>query len=550
MLHIDFLRNRCSDYKDEFIKTASGRYYTSELVGYRLARVLAKAFNNKHPNAKSARVIDPFGGDGRLVYWLISAWSDFGFPPLDWIVEIWDLDDIGYKHGQTKFQKISEKNASITAIFKKVDTFRETCCNEDQFDIVLTNPPWELLKPDRREITQLAQSLQRDYISKMREYDNWLTTNYPLSQPKRKFAGWGTNLSRVGFEVCLRLARENALVGVVLPASILADDQSVDLRKHLLIEHSIIDLAYYPAEAKQYEKADVPSITITAICKGQSLNSIPLYSHREGKVDERTTININIHNLKKVGYVLPVSFGGNAMELLNKLASNFIKWNELESGLLPCLWAGREIDETGRSKWLKAEDHNSPLFIKGRMVDRYRIREEPNQSVVRPEWTIPTSVSHERIVWRDVSRPSQKRRIIATIIPAGWVAGNSLGAAYFLDDNAIALKALLATMNSTTFEFQLRAYLATGHISLSALRKVTVPSIDVLQTDKYLAMLVTEIFEGNSKLELVADAYVAKSLYHLEESEYAAILNQYPKITSTEQALYLEAFSSLETQNI
>jgi Alw26I/Eco31I/Esp3I family type II restriction m6 adenine DNA methyltransferase len=205
---------------------------------------------------------------------------------------------------------------------------------------------------------------------------------------------------------------------------------------------------------------------------------------------------------------------------------------------------GREVDETGSSKWLTSNDDKLLKFVKGRMIERYNIREYPSQGVARPGWDPPASTNYPRIAWRDVSRPSQKRRIIATIIPAGWAAGNSLGVAFFRDNNMTALKALLGIMNSTTFEFQLRAYLATGHISLSSLRKVSVPPLETLQTEIFLAKIVDDILHATYKNKLIADAYIARNIYGLTEQEYDSVLNLFTKMTNEERLGYLKAYQA------
>lgn len=46
------------------------------------------------------------------------------------------------------------------------------------------------------------------YIDSLREFDDYLSRVLPYSQPKRKFAGWGTNLSRVGAELSLEICNK------------------------------------------------------------------------------------------------------------------------------------------------------------------------------------------------------------------------------------------------------------------------------------------------------------------------------------------------------
>lgn len=509
-----------------------------------MAKIVAKEFHLANPNVRSIRVLDPFAGDGRLIEWLISSWIELAFPSVTWQVSMWDIHDTGFEVAVGRLTKITARCTKIVSKIKTVDAFQEAHEKNGEFDIVITNPPWELLKPDRREISQLQEGLRNQYLLKMRAYDRWVANQYPISQPRRKFAGWGTNLSRVGLDASLRLARREGIIGCVLPASVLADDQSVMLRKHLLTEHAVLDIAYYPAEAKLYDRADISSITVIAKTRSASSSSVPLYSFSlNSEHTEEIDIPIDLGSLKKVDFVLPVSFGGKALEILSTLSSRFPKWLELETSRQ--IWAGREIDETGSSTWLKTRGHNLPLFIKGRMIERYTISIKPNQRISKLNWTAPPSSNHIRIVWRDVSRPNQKRRMIATIIPPGWVAGNSLGVAFFRNGNLTALKNFLGVMNSTAFEFQLRAHLATGHVSLSALRKVALPPVRLFENDEYLASLVTSTLYGCVESKLIIDAYVAKCLYRLSEDEYENILCLFNKLKEEEKYDLLQKYRSV-----
>src|SRR5207302_5715233 len=84
------------------------------------------------------------------------------------------------------------------------DTFERELA--DEFDVVITNPPWENLKPDRRDAVDLRKGQSATYAAELRDYDRFLGSRFPLSQPGRRFSGWGANLSRVGTEVALRVA--------------------------------------------------------------------------------------------------------------------------------------------------------------------------------------------------------------------------------------------------------------------------------------------------------------------------------------------------------
>lgn len=152
MLHLDYLKKHGGD-EAHFVKRATGRYYTGELVGRRLAQQAAMIFHRAHPAAFSIAVLDPFGGDGRLIQWLIEAWVDSAFPDVRWEIAIWDLDDVGFSDARERLKGVTARyGVKQRCSFRTLDTFSEAPKKRANFDLVLTNPPWELLKPDRREL--------------------------------------------------------------------------------------------------------------------------------------------------------------------------------------------------------------------------------------------------------------------------------------------------------------------------------------------------------------------------------------------------------------
>lgn len=537
MLHLAKIQEHPEADIEDLVKKASGRYYTGEFVGRRLASIVACQVS-KPKGERVLNVLDPFGGDGRLIEWLIDAAQQAGIKRVAWKVTVLDVSDVGFAVCEQRLLRLRKTGAVVEHELRITDAFLEAVALPSTFDVVITNPPWELLKPDRRELERLSPQGRDSYVRSMREYDLQLASGLPMSQPKRKFAGWGTNLSRVGLEASLQFAKQGGIVGVVMPASFLADEQSVALRKHALTNHAMLDLAYFPAEQKHYGGADVESITMVLAKGGPAAKGVPLETYGEQR--RTTIISLDGPSLERVDHVLPIRVCEETANLARQLSDEFPRWAELESGGV--IWAGRELDETGSTNWLAPLSDATPPFIRGRMIGRFQVSEQPLQGVAKVGWSATASVNYQRIVWRDVSRPNQKRRMIATLVPPGWVAGNSLGVLYFRGRCQTMLRAFLAVMNSTSFEFQLRSYLATGHVTLGALRKVAVPSETQLSAAGRLAAIVDEALAGDGSAEARLDAYVAREVYGLSRDQYSGVLSQFPKLDSSECECFLRAF--------
>ena len=106
------------------------------------------------------RVIDPFAGDGRLVRWLIEVYSISITPNVNWEVTLWDVNQDGLITAEKEFQnlkssdRVSLKISQGDAFVKAINDDGEAYLN--QFDVVITNPPWEVIKPDHRQIKKIS----------------------------------------------------------------------------------------------------------------------------------------------------------------------------------------------------------------------------------------------------------------------------------------------------------------------------------------------------------------------------------------------------------
>lgn len=533
MEHLEHLkkasRPEAANDSKGLLTRVTGRFYTHDFIAKHLVDAVLRAWN---PRTETVRVIEPFCGDGRLVTALLEK-SALAKARRAWEITIWDCDQGALDIAKKKIARVAkEHHITARVIAIAGDSFTRAPEHSGQFDLCITNPPWEVLKPDRRELTDLSPDQAERYIDLLKKHDTALRSLYPLSAPLKRFSGWGTNLARCGVEACLRLLSPDGVAGIVSPASLLADQMFRNIRKWVLSQHCVHDLAFYAAEARLFENVDQPSITIVASRAPQN-GIAPVLSVYEKDLS-KTSLKMSPEEwcqLNEGSFIVPLQFGLSVVKIQAKWR-HLPKFNDLESRREPDgLWAGRELDETGHEKFLA--ESGDYLFMKGRMVKRFGIAEQPTRFVSRSGPSIPVSADHHRLVWRDVARPNQKRRMHGTIIPPGFVTGNSLNVAYFRDGNLPRLKALLAVMNSLVFEAQVRSRLATAHISLGSVREVHVPHLTDERIVKTLAELVDRSIAGDAQASTRLEVEVAQ-LYGLDREDMAELLSSFAKIEGNE----------------
>jgi len=520
------------------LQRATGRFYTHNIIGQHLVLSLMNVINFQ--KLSFIRLVEPFCGDGRLVCWLMESVAA-RYPELmrNWEITLWEIDEdalqVAIEAVQTTAARLSEK---VTVYAVAGNSFHLATQAKGAFHICLTNPPWETLKPDRRELELLSPEDAADYTDYLRAQTEELSHLYPHSVPSSRFSGWGVNLARCGTEAALQLVNTGGVCGVVLPASLLADKVSEPFRNWLFSNHTPHDISYYVAEARLFSEVDQQSVTVTLSNHYAQITSISLTTYDKACMPSISEIGTAAWDgISLNGYTIPVQFGSNLLHIVPQLR-HWPTFTDLEGERSTDLWAGRELDETNYRGFVAP--HGVHPFLKGRMISRFTVSYTPSLYLKPNGPAIPKSINFYRLVWRDVARPSQKRRMQAAIIPPGCVTGNSLNVAYFRDNSIVRLQALLGLMNSFVFEAQVRMHLATAHVSLGAVRKVNLPPISDNIVTERLAHLVTLCQKGDMDAQIMLEVVIAQR-YALSRDNFAEILMAYSKLEDQERDDLLSA---------
>lgn len=519
--------------KKDTLDRALGKFYTPVLISEGLVDDILVRI--KFENISLYRIVDPFCGDGRLVAsFLQKAKEKYQIENVIWEIHLWDFDEVAVKVAQEKIEELVMNlglNATINA--KCQDSFKVSIDFFGYFDMVITNPPWETIKPDIRELRKLTDELRCQYISELRIYDSELARIMPNSQPKKKFAGWGTNLSRCGTELSIKLLKAEGFCGIVTPLSLLMDQMSSQLRKWLLAETIIFEVLCYPAEAKLFNFVDQDTVAMILQRKASDDKfKIDLIKYgRNGQLSGKEILDFHLNDIKKLNYCIPVSTNAGIIKILKKWDS-FPVIGDYESKEKK-LWLGRELDETRFNEYLNKVGRFT--FLKGRMIGRYKLIQKPTMYVDEQKRVVPKTALHTRIAWRDVSRRNQARRLIAAIIPPMMATGNSLHVGYFQDDDIEKLRALLAIFNSVPFEYQVRSILGTGHISLGIIRQIRIPPLENREFVRRLSQRMLDLDENPfTEEETLLDLEVSVAqAYGLKKDEYAMLLQSFEGLSNS-----------------
>ena len=529
----DLVAHHCGDHGyngKTLVERLSGRFYTPSHLADDLAEQMVSVLDPK--SLKQINATDPFCGDGRLVIALLSAATKRPeLVKLPWLIELRDREAAAVKDAAERVSAAARGlgiRVETSAIVG--DTFESDL--SPRFDLVITNPPWELLKPDSRELQHLSSIAADRYREGLRATSRSLDDRFPDARAERAWGGWGTNLARCGWDLCLSIAQKGGIIGIILPATMMGDQSSTRMRRKAFGMNKLIDAAVYPSEARLFDRVDQPVVTLTMRVGVRVSGTGRVRSFDADRLSSgEQALKLNKTAMEARGWTIPIGRPSGADELMTKF-SGLPTLQSWEGEGASDLWLGRELDETRIIE--KVTKGRSHPFIKGRMIGRHGVVEEPTMSVRPPFCAGFHSIDRPRAVWRDVARATSKRRMIGTVIPAGWVAGNSLHVACYRDGDIDRTAALHALLSSFVVEAQVRSRLTTGHMSLGVVRRARMPVLDDRLIEHLSSLSYNVMNGGGMAAEYCLEIAVAKA-YGLDRDEMARLLDDFPKLEEGER---------------
>lgn len=156
------------------------------------------------------------------------------------------------------------------------------------FDLVFSNPPYCLLKVNKKEDEQKLNGYYVKLQNKILNEINFFRTSgiYQYS-----IEGM-LNYYQLSIEMILRLTKSKGQIGIICPSSLFADLTSTKLRKHLLNSHKLHFIRYFPESAKLFENV--------------SQSTVIFYLQKNGKTDNigieisENTFKIDLSTIRKI----------------------------------------------------------------------------------------------------------------------------------------------------------------------------------------------------------------------------------------------------------
>lgn len=398
----------------------------------------------------------------------------------------------------------------------------------DGFDVVLTNPPYKLLKANGNKY--------KDELNKNKHaVDVKKVINFIKQNRIYQFNHGTLNYYKIFLEEILEnYTHASSKVGAIIPITLLNDKQSELLRKRIINKYKLFKIYIIP-EKNEFFPDISQAFCFFALDKTNPGNVIKINPRVVAARDFHDKgIEIQVSHLEKISETAPIviesEIGWRILEKLNNLP----KLGRLDS---ICNARG-ELDLTLDKDFITTEKTSLPL-LRGNNVSEFSYttgKYYTNEKFVSKLSEKQKYILKERIVCQQISNIHLEKRLKFTKIPGNVVLGNSCNFVTFdeslFSNQKVSLDYLLGILNSLLLNWRFKITNSNNHISNYELAEL--PIIIPSSSDKKeIENLVYRIKENRSPEDIYKLNMKVFNLYGLGEDEINYILGKHQKLVES-----------------
>ncbi len=404
--------------------------------------------------------------------------------------------------------------------------FDEIINKRGGFDAIITNPPWEIFKPNSKEFFEEFSDLVTKKKMTIHDFEKeqsellrdpeirkaWLDylSSYPhlsaffraapqfknqISVVDGKKSGTDINLYKLFTEQCFNLLRTDGYCGIVIPSGIYTDLGTKQLREMLFTQSKVTGLFCFENRKQIFEGVDSRfKFNVLTFEKGGVTKTFPaaFMRHEVAELEcfpqeGATLISINLIRRLSPDSLSVIEFKNEADVCVFNKMNVFPRLGER----LPGKWnlvLGNEFHMTGDSHLFKTEPAKGRLpLYEGKMISqfnhewakpRYWIDEIKGRKVILgrgEDKNQNLAYQSYRLGHRSIASSTNERTMIATVLPPKVFFGHSINASReYLDPKSLLF--LTGILNSFIFDFALRAS-TTTNLTMFFIYQLSVPRL-------------------------------------------------------------------------
>ena len=393
------------------------------------------------------------------------------------------------------------------------------------FDVILTNPPYKLLKANGNK-----------YQNELNENEYAIDVKKLISFIKEKstykFNQGTLNYYKIFLEEILEnYTHSSSRIGAIIPITLLNGKQSELLRKRIINKYKLFKLYIIP-EKNEFFPDTSQAFCFFALDKAAPGDIIKINPQVISSQDfGNKGVEVKISHIEKMSETAPI------------IIENEIGWQILEKlNTLPRLRALNsicnargELDLTLDKNFITKKKTSLPL-LRGSNVSEFSYTTSDyytDEKFISKLSEKQKYIIRERIVCQQISNIHLEKRLKFTKIPGNVVLGNSCNFLTFnesLFGNQVSLDYLLGILNSLLLNWRFKITNSNNHISNYELAElpIVIPSVT---EKKEVENLVYAIKENGNKENIYKLNMKVFHLYNLNNKEIDYVLGKHKKMT-------------------
>lgn len=396
----------------------------------------------------------------------------------------------------------NEKGIDLSNEFK-------TVFEKGGFDIVFSNPPYCLLKVNKKAKEQ--QKLNGYYVNLQNKVQNEI--NFFRTSGVYQYSIEGMlNYYQLSIEMILRLTKTNGQIGIICPSSLFADLTSAKLRKYILTSHKLHFIRYYPEAARLFENV--------------SQSTVIFYMQKNGKTDKigieisDDAFEINFETIKNVfpnNYEIPL-IDKTGWSILAKIS----RYKKIKD--IPFIRNHRgELDLTLYKPFITTKNTGWRL-VRGNMISENGVIDKNREFVEienflnkKSEDFKTNDYNKKRLICQQISNIDMQKRLKFVFCKKTDIIGNSCN--YIVSTRKEEdLRKLFFILNSELLNWRFKITSSNNHIN-----NYELDELPIVNLDSFALLDFSE--DENANNEIIC------KLYGLTKTETGYILNNNRKKT-------------------
>lgn len=396
--------------------------------------------------------------------------------------------------------------------------------SKDGFDIILTNPPYKLLKANSNKYNGNTDSYKEN-ISEI--------LSYIRKHKIYKYNSGTLNLYKLFMEEIIEnYTNKDGKIGLLIPSTLLSDKQSFELRDRILSNYTLSTIYTIP-EKNNFFLDISQAFCFFSVNKSKSSNSLSLKMNisdvNELENEGISVTKTKVNSISSLQEIIPTDNMG--WQILDKIHKN----NKLKEITSITNLRG-ELDLTIDKKFITNKGTEYHL-LRGNGIKEFAFIKDDlfveNKFVSKLNGKAKY-LSSDRLVCQQISNINLAKRLKFTKVPRNIVLGNSCNfivtnSDTLFSDTAISLDYLLGILNSLLLNWRFQLTSSNNHIGNYELDELPI-AIPNIKQKAIVEDLVNGLIDNpnNNEYKVKLNAAVF-NIYGLNSDEALYILEKHRK---------------------